>query len=222
MPTASERLRNPGSYSSERREPQRLKKHAALNRKIMFDGKSDEDAWAQFVTLIFGHLSSEDCAYLIHTEFLQEYRQHGQDAIKSYHNPFTGRVLNKSMAQYQAGIQHLYSILYQAFRGNGGASMHTQNHKRMQDGVKVWIDALDAYGDGGNMETARAKHRMLIQQSYYKGFPGGLTGYCNQYQSAFSRFMEVKVVHDDDAMKEILYHSQPAWLRTRSDFDPHM
>jgi hypothetical protein len=54
-----------------------LKKHAALNRKIVFDGKSDEDAWAQFVTLIFGHLSSEDCAYLIHTEFLQEYRQHG-------------------------------------------------------------------------------------------------------------------------------------------------
>ena len=49
----------------------------------MFDGKSDEDAWAQFVTLIFGHLSSEDCAYLIHsTEFLQEYCQHGQDAIK--------------------------------------------------------------------------------------------------------------------------------------------
>jgi hypothetical protein len=89
----------------------RLKKHAALNRKIVFDGKSDEDAWAQFVTLIFGHLSSEDCAYLIHTEFLQEYRQHGQDAIKSYHDPFTGRLLDKSMAQYQADIQHLYSIL---------------------------------------------------------------------------------------------------------------
>ena len=126
MPSASDRLRNPGgSYTSERTEPLRLKKHAALNRKIVFDGKSDEDAWAQFVTLIFGHLSSEDCAYLIHTEFLQEYRQHGQDAIKSYHNPFTGRVLNKSKAQYQAGIQHLYSILNQAFRGNGSASMHT-------------------------------------------------------------------------------------------------
>jgi hypothetical protein len=62
---------------------------------------------------------------------------------KSYYNPFTGRVLDKSMAQYQADIQHLYSILNQAFRGNGGASMHTQNHKRMQDGIKVWIDALD-------------------------------------------------------------------------------
>jgi hypothetical protein len=42
---------------------------------------------------------------------------------------------------------------------------------------------------------------MLIQQPYYKGFPGGLTGHCNQYQSAFSRLMELKVVHDDDAMK---------------------
>ena len=90
---------------------------------------------------------------LIHTEFLQEYRQHGQDAIKLYHDPFLGRVLHKSMAQYQADIQYLYSILNQAFRGNGGASLHTQNHKRMQGGIKVWIDALDAYGHGGNMET---------------------------------------------------------------------
>jgi hypothetical protein len=85
---------------------------------------------------------------------------------------------------------------------------------------------MAAYGDGGgNMETVQAKHQMLIHQPYYKGFPGGLTGYCNQYQSAFSRLMELKVVHDDDAMKEILYHNlrgyEPGTILIRTcEIDP--
>jgi hypothetical protein len=201
--TADSYHSQPGSRRSRSRlEPwnRPARTRSKFSDKVTWTGS--RTTFREYRQAIEGHLLQAGAGYLIDPDFLEEYELHKathqhMDYLKSddfwvrYEVPFEQAKNDKS---------YLYGILVGS--GRKAANMVILKNKPDQDGIAAWIQMTRLYDNGGSIESRADAIDVCLRKPFSHDYPGGLTGYVEQYQALMAELDSIAPTYYPDSRKQ--------------------
>jgi hypothetical protein len=137
----------------------------------------------EYRTAVAGHLMKTECGYLLNKNFLKTYEIHKaefthmeylkSDAFwSSYKVPFAQAALDR---------EYLYGLLFGSCRKKPNKIILTNEDDL--DGIMTWIQLRRLYDNGGSVKLRVNAIDKDLRKPFSTDYPGGLTGYIEQYQA---------------------------------------
>jgi hypothetical protein len=196
-----------GSKGGSRRSRSRLepwnrpaKARSKFNEKITWNGT--RASFREYRKAIEGHLLQADAGYLIDPDFLMAYEVHKADQqhmeyLKS--DKFWSKH-EVPFAQARSDKQYLYGMLVSSSRQTDNKVILT--NKKDLDGIMAWIQMTRIYDNGGSIDLRISAIDDDVRKPYSMNFPGGLTGYIEQYQALMAELDTIAPFEYTDDRKQ--------------------
>lgn len=164
--------------STKQKNPPKLVKRQALTGDVKWDNK--RSSFPDLRSRIEGHLLINGMAYMIDPKFIKIYRSKGTTkALESrIHEEIT-------LEQFYHDRNFLYGLLMSIFR-TGKAQRYVRQYAKNNDGIRTYDAIITEYGLGGNQDVLISKQEIIINTEFSKGYPGGLTEYLDDIESAYA------------------------------------
>ena len=101
----------------------------------------------------------------------------------------------------------LYGSLKQICRSKAVKAI-IKRYELQQDGMKTWNDFLKCYGNKGSADVKMLHYEVMLNQTYFSKYPGGLEQYILDYGEAFTELA---------AIRETYTNAQKKWKILPSD-----
>jgi hypothetical protein len=211
-------LQNSGCY---RAIPERTKERKAPSNQVVWDGKLS--TFPQFKNTLYGYMTQAQISYLITPRFILDYRRYGTRCLELPEN----MALPLSERQLALDIITLYGVLVQACSAAQAAQKVLLMYKSTEDGILAYDAMIAAYNNEGHKTLRAEKAEAKLQSAYTLSYPGGLSQFIDDYQTAFAVLHgECGVYYSDETQKRKLltnlYHESTRWLVHHCRADPSL
>ena len=132
-----------------------------------------------------------------------------------------------SERQLALDILTLYGVLVQACSASQAAQKVLLRYKPTEDGILAYDAMIAAYDNEGHKTLRAEKAEAKLQSAYTPSYPGGLSQFVDDYQTAFAVLHgECGVYYSDETQKRKLltnlYHDSTRWLVHHCRADPSL
>ena len=111
-----------------------------------------------------------------------------------------------SASQVTRDVEALYGALQTACK-RGVAKNILMKHEKTSNGVAVWQDLIEEFGNDGDKESRIANLEDVVNTPYTKAYRGGLRGWIMDYQNAFAELEllgEMSYADEESKKRKIL------------------
>ena len=170
-----EYLMNSGNY---RAPVGPVKVRTPLNYRVTWNGKRNK--FEQFKNAISAHLLQTQTYYMCMPEFVKAYKTKGCGCLNMFPH------LGISEQQLAMDANSFFGALLGACNESNAAKKVLCNYSEELDGILAWQDLLNAYDNPQTKLLEEEKAEAVVQGVYTKAYPGGLSQFVDDYETAFA------------------------------------
>jgi hypothetical protein len=159
------------------KEKTRLVKRQTIHSDIKWNDK--RESFPGQKERFEGHMIQTGMSHCVTRDFIKAFMTEGYNVLQQFPE------YDLTPAQLKHDVAVMFGALKSVFR-NGKAKKHLTRNEKEHNGISAWHGMLTEYDHGGDSDVLIEKFDNIINTKFHRNYPGGITGFVDEYEAAFT------------------------------------